>query len=228
MNAKLIQMKVKYLNEPWLVVKDKEAANTLIEPAKRRYLEPFMSRDLTLQQAADALGVKPNTMLYQVKRLLRLELLKVVRIEQRKGMASKVYRSSAPRFLVPFNVTAAATIEDLLFELEAKLLRTFVRNFVRVRTQQSEGWALGFEPADNSKLEVEFLPEEDSLRKREGWQLKADAPAVTNHYLTVNLGEGDAKWLQREFEKLVRATMAKEDLAENSYLVQLAMVPLEA
>lgn len=210
-----------------MIVREQEAAATLIEPAKRRYLEPFMQGEHTLQQAADALEVKPNTMLYQVKRLLRLGLLKVVRIEQRKGMASKVYRSSASRFIVPFSVTSAATIEDLLFDLELKLLRSFVRNFVRVRAQQSEGWALGFELADNNKIEVEFLPEDNALRQKKGWQLAADAPAVTNTYLTVRLGREEAKRLQRELESLARTTMAKEDLAERAYLVQLAMVPLE-
>ena len=144
-------------------------------------------------------------MLYEIKRLLKLNLLKVVRVEPRKGRASKVYRSSAPRFLVPFDVTSAATVEDLLFHLEAKVLRSFVKNFVRIRTQQSEGWVLGFALADTKKVEVEFLPENGSLRQKKGWQLAADAPAVTSSHLTVRLGKQDAKRLQRALEALARA-----------------------
>lgn len=63
LGVKLLQMEADYLNETWLVIRDQEVAHTLIEPAKQRYLEPFMRGELTLQRAADALGVKPNTTL---------------------------------------------------------------------------------------------------------------------------------------------------------------------
>lgn len=211
----------------WRTVGSGEAADTLADPAKRRYLEPFLRRAHTLQQAADALGVNASTMHYQVRRLLRLELIEVVRVQARRGMASKVYRASARRFFVPLDRTSAATIEELLFDLEVDTLRTLVARSVAVQAAGRGSWGLGFALADDGKLEIDLLPrgsDADAVARR---RLDARAPAFVNDYLTLRLSRADAKRLQRDLAALGERFRALEDAGGTPHLVHLALVPLE-
>lgn len=50
------------LNEDWLQITDPEAARVLVDPEERRFLVPFIRGELSLSQAAQAPGLKLNTM----------------------------------------------------------------------------------------------------------------------------------------------------------------------
>ena len=55
-----------------------------------------------------------NSLLYQIKRLLELGLLKITRVESRAGRAIKYYQAVAESFYIPYHLTPAETPEALL------------------------------------------------------------------------------------------------------------------
>lgn len=220
-------MKDEDSNERWATITSREAADTLTDPAKRRYLEPFIRRERTLTQAARDLGLAPTTLLYQVRRLQRLGLLRVVRREPRRGRASPVYRASAERFFVPFESTSAATIEELLFDFEVVTLKSIIRGFTRALSRRAERWGLGLGLAADGKLEFDVLPQHDK-----GWRSKArqatdDHPALLHDYLTVALTDADAKAVQRAMIALELDVRGRDAPEEGAYLLHLAIIPLD-
>lgn len=50
----------------WLIVDKAAPAKALGEPTIRRYLDPFIGRDLTVAQAAKELRMSGNSLLYWV------------------------------------------------------------------------------------------------------------------------------------------------------------------
>lgn len=220
-------MKADISKERWRVISDPAAAEVLTDPARRRYLEPFLRAEHTLQTAADTLGVAPSTLAYQIDKLRALGLLALVRTEPRAGMTSKVYRAAATRFFVPFDSTSAATIEELLFGIEVETLRTLVRRTVEVRPAGEVRWGLGIALGDNGKIHTDLLPEGSEAHEDEAQLLSDGAPAVVNNYLTVGLAPRQAKLLQRMLVRLSRQVLDGEDSGEQLHLLHLALVPLD-
>jgi hypothetical protein len=86
----------------------------LSDPESFRYFEPFIARDRTVKEAAEAVGCNLDTMLYRVRKFLNAGLLKVTRVEKRAGRPIKHYRSTSEAFFVPFEVTPYAELEERL------------------------------------------------------------------------------------------------------------------
>lgn len=126
MSAKLREMEGKTLD--WLSVDTQEAAKALTEGAGWRYLEPFLGREANVSAAAKASQMSPNSLLYHVKKFLRLGLLEVAREEKRAGKPIKYYKTKAAVLFVPFHLTSAETIEALLAPLEHEWHTKFLRS----------------------------------------------------------------------------------------------------
>lgn len=105
--------KTKSRSDP-LEVRDAAQAKLLLDPQARCVLGPFMTGECSVTDAANALGLKPNTLLKRVRVLERMGLLRVARVEERAGRAIKHYTSVAASFFVPFGITDQHTLEDLL------------------------------------------------------------------------------------------------------------------
>ncbi|EYB69757.1 hypothetical protein DEIPH_ctg002orf0086 [Deinococcus phoenicis] len=123
-------------HEP-VVVRSAAAAQLLLDPDARRVLKPFFGSGATVTQAARALGLKPNTLLRQVQRLVALGLLHVSGEERRAGRAIKHYRVTGEDFFVPFHVTDALTLEDLLMRAVEEPNRLIARSLARLCGAQS-------------------------------------------------------------------------------------------
>lgn len=218
--GKLIRMKEVLSNKQHLV-EDQRAADTLIDPLKRRYLEPFMDQTLTLQQAADKLGIPANSMLYQVKRLLSLGLLKVVRIEARSGRPSKLYRASAESFFVPFRNTSAETFEALLFSIETVSLRMMIKYQVQARQERVQEWGIKLTPAEKGGVRITLAP-------APGETVEAsfdDLPARIIS-LPVKLEPEQARVVRQKFEEFLELLGASESPEGKDFLFQLAYAPV--
>ena len=118
-----------------LAVESEAAAETLADPTSQRFLHPFLARDCTVSEAAEALGVSANSLLYRVNRLVEVGLLSVVREEPRAGRALKVYRSVADAFYVPFVLTKADTLETLLLQMDDYAQALFFKSAAKALTQ---------------------------------------------------------------------------------------------
>ena len=181
-----------------VVVSDPEAARVLTDLTELRFLIPFLMK-LTLSEAAQALGLKLNTMHYRVKRLMRLGLLKVVREEPRKGRAVKVYRATSANYFVPFETTSAEPLDMLFAQLRARMNALFNRNIARSYLEV-EGIGLRVR-AQGHNLGVEFDTLDGGYLARDTAAL--DLPAALTNERVMRLEFSRAKALQRELEALL-------------------------
>lgn len=180
---------------PTVTVTEALLTDVLLDPAQRRYLVPFFSRTLTVSEAAAELGVKGNSLLYQVKRLCRLGLLQIVRAEMRGGRTVKVYRATADRFFVPFAQTDAATLEELFYKTNTPRARCFARNLARAVLETPEatmGYLVGRH--EGGEVDAYFSPDGERVLSL----LEPSAPAAGRSWVTLSLTHEEAKALQRE------------------------------
>lgn len=178
-----------------LTVTETLLTGVLLDPEQRRYLEPFFGRALTVSDAAAGLGVKGNSLLYQVKRFCRLGLLLVVCTEKRGGRTVKIYRASADRFFVPFARTDAETLEELFYKTNAPRARRFARNLARVVLETPEatmGYLIGRH--EGGEVDAYFSPDGERVLSL----LEPSAPAAGRSWVTLTLTHEEAKALQRE------------------------------
>ncbi|MFB9994788.1 hypothetical protein ACFFLM_22800 [Deinococcus oregonensis] len=218
----------------WQRLDDPQAASVLADARSRRYLEPFIWRERRITEVARELGVTKNAMLYQVNKLLRLGLLEVTRTEARAGRAIRSYRSSSPRYFVPFTATTAESI--------AALYQSSLDNAHRsVLTLLTQAWsALAEDPrwfglytsGDEQGLHSHVLlpvrptGEEPASTGLLQWLLEDDVPALWDNTAPVQLSRENAKRLQRELHDLhLKYSGLKEDTGD-TFVLRLTLIPL--
>lgn len=140
------------------VVQDRNQAALLTDPVRVRFLYPFLGRESTVGEAAEALGTSTNSMLYRVRRMARAGLLHVVEERPRAGRAIKVYRSVHDGYRVPLeamrfddvrhrvDVQGRPLMEDVASAYSAALLATARHDRVVSRTRSGELWSTDLLP----------------------------------------------------------------------------------
>ena len=203
------------------VVRDPDAAELLMNPTTLRQIAPFLGRARTIGQAAEEAGELPNTVLKRVRRFRAAELLEVAATLPRRGRPMKLYRTTADLFFVPFEATAAESLEASLAERDAYWERLLRRNVVRARMEALGTWGTRVYRDDRGRLQVQtaVTPEADATT------LDADAPAVLSSWRdSVTLDFEDAKALQREMYELLLRYEQKQ--GAQRYIVRLALAPV--
>lgn len=115
-----------------LVVRDPEQARLLSDPRALTYFEPFLARTRSVSEAAEELDCPLDRLYYRVRRFLGAGLLRVVEERPRAGRAIKRYRSVADAFVVPFEVTPYAELEERLRTLQRQDEEFIVRTTARL------------------------------------------------------------------------------------------------
>ncbi|MCO1659879.1 hypothetical protein [Pseudonocardia humida] len=201
------------------------AAQALVRPAERRFLEPFVGRELAPAEAARELGVAVEQMAYRVRALAGKDLLTATRTQPRGGRAVTYYRAAAeiraPVLLLPeadtrslFEILDAAGRTAFLDALAAGADRSGLRDWL-VRLHRSPG----------GTVELDLVPDHP------GWSadaLLADAaPPVLFHWAPLRLSRDKAKDLQRDLsEVLSRYAAESEGPGAPDHLLGLFLTPL--
>jgi hypothetical protein len=177
------------------------AAQVLLDPERRRYLEPFLGRELTAAQAARELGLPVEQLAYRVRALTRQGLLTETGRQPRKGRAMTLYRAAdelqAPLALLPYSDVRG------FFELvDAGLRGLFLDGLGRLADRSGlRDWVVRFYRAGDGSTRLDLAPSGGS------WDpaaLLADrAPAVAFNWVPLALDDAAAKELQRELLALV-------------------------
>lgn len=122
------------------VVQDAEQARLLSDPRSLRYFEPFLARTRSVSEAAKEVGCALDTMYYRVRRFERAGLLQIVGERPRYGRPIKLYRSVAESFVVPFEATPFAELEERLRTQHRQDEDLIVRSMARLlRENRQEG-----------------------------------------------------------------------------------------
>ena len=113
----------------WETITTSAAADFLSNPRTAALIGPFIAKDNTIKRAAARLEISPLRMFRAVKKMEGLGLLRVAKIESRRGRPVKHYRASSDAYFVPYRVTGADSLEDFLMAQDEYLRRVFVRSF---------------------------------------------------------------------------------------------------
>lgn len=114
-----------------LVIADPKTAAFLIDTASSEHLAPFMMGEKSLAQAAEELGLSKSRMSYWVKKLLRLELIRVVRVEKQGKHHVSIYGSSADVFIIPLDMMTTDPNKDIFESVPFE--RTLKRSLVHFK-----------------------------------------------------------------------------------------------
>lgn len=166
---------------PWLTIDtsnlhrvlDPDQAAVIADPVRSVFLRPFLSRENTVTQAAGEVGCSPNAMLYRVRRMHAIDILRVVRTEPRAGRAVKVYRSAHDGYFVPNEVMryddlrhqvarhGRVLVNRLIDSYVAVLADTRAGGRVLARNDRGESWATDLLPEVNRQGQPAFFVDAD-------------------------------------------------------------------
>ncbi len=139
------------------------------DPIRSRFLRPFLGRERTVTEAATEVGCTPNTMLYRVRRMLDVGLLRVVASRSRPGRSIKLYRSSHDGYFVPneampyddlaHRVTqqGRGLIEQLFDAYTAVLFRSGHSGRALARVADGGVWSSDLPPSTNHRGQPAYL-----------------------------------------------------------------------
>jgi REP element-mobilizing transposase RayT len=115
------------------VITDPQQALFLTDAHLRQFITPFLGQSASVSQAANALRIKTNAMLYRVQQMLDLGLLEAAHLEKRPGRAIQHYKSVADSFFVPFTATPFENFETQIQHNEHLLHQEFARAYAANR-----------------------------------------------------------------------------------------------
>jgi DNA-binding Lrp family transcriptional regulator len=207
-------------------VNQHEVVRALVDPTIRQFLEPFLGCECTIKTAAEHLQISPNSVLYRVNRLLELGLVRITRIEPRRGRAIKHYQSVADAFVATFEHFDETSIKELYALHEAANLELFSEAMARV------GSRIGLMASDLmftlSRTSLGDIKAEINMA-RDGTLLdftRVELPAARGSWSFLRLDPHDAKTLQRELLELQRRYENKR--GTDRYMLRLGLVPKES
>lgn len=209
----------------WVTLDDPRAVQVLINFESSRYLQPFIGHECSAGEAARALDVRLDTMLYQIKRLMHLQLLRHSRTV-RRGRLVKLYRAVADGFVLPFSALPVASLFDLFEQQDAPNRRALGRGLVQTMSGGEGGWHLRvYWNAPERCVKWDAVPDSDPDWEQEDL-LTADEPAAWLTTQRLWLSPAQAKAVQRELAALYRRCAASTPEAgddKRAYILQLAM-----
>lgn len=215
------------------VVRDPEQARLLSDPRGLRYFEPFLARTRSVSQAADEVGCALDTMYYRVRTFVDAGLLEVVEERPRAGRPIKLYRSVADEFVIPFEVTPFAELEDRLRTLNRQHEDLIARTMARLlREGGMEGRRLyrGADGDVNAESAGEGMPRVDWDRPET--LVYPGRALAENLSVELDLSDDEARALLLELYRLllrgpgVKHAAAPPGGGREPYLVRFTLLPL--
>ncbi|MCA9838367.1 MAG: helix-turn-helix transcriptional regulator [Trueperaceae bacterium] len=219
-------MEQEQLNNDWVIIKNQEAADTLIDPKKYKYFVPFMVKPRSLTEAAASINVKTNLMHYHVRQLLALDLIKEIDERGGRGRKGMRYQASSSRFFIPLKYTSVSNMETVLYGLQEPMFRQIVRSRIRIAAQEHDDLGMAFELTPENHYNIFVSPQSDEERKLETNQKSDSYPALFSKYITLKLTHDDAKWLQREIIRLYEKLIDLDNDKGRDYVMGLSIAPM--
>ncbi|SMB96886.1 hypothetical protein SAMN00790413_06186 [Deinococcus hopiensis KR-140] len=179
-------------------MQDAESIQVLLNSEQRGALLPFVGQEMTVTRAARQSGSSANTTLARVKRWVRLGILRTVGEEHHPRGVSKVYRSSADAYWVPYRFTSAESLTELARAVYLPLLDRMLREYAGVGARLGGDWGLLFQRRGGT---WNILPTQAAECRCS--PLDEPLPAALLELETLVLTSGQAKALQRGLMQLL-------------------------
>lgn len=197
------------------------AARLLLRPEERRFLEPFVGRELSATQAAREIGVTVEKMAYRVRALLAKDLLEVTREIARKGRPITMYRA-AQELRAPLKLLPEADVLNLFGLVDEGTRATFLTSLAKQANRAGLGsWVVRCYRARDNQVHLDMTPASDEWNPTS--LLSEGAPAIAFNWVPIALSDQQAKALQRELLTLLARQPVST--AEPTHLLGLFLTP---
>ncbi|MFT4166376.1 MAG: helix-turn-helix domain-containing protein [Microlunatus sp.] len=202
-------------------VTDPAQARIVADPVRSRFLHPFLGRERTVSEAAAELGCRTDVMLYRVRRMLAIDLLRITATRRRTGRPIKIYRSSHDGYFVPneamhyddlrhrVSTQGAQLAEELIDAYTAVLFRGGNQGRVLARNHLDEVWSTDLAPATNGRGEPVLMTD---IRV----YLTADEAAQIRQVLTQAINSG----------RRMSSPRAGTERPTSRYLLNCSLLPI--
>jgi DNA-binding transcriptional regulator GbsR (MarR family) len=175
-----------------LEVTDPEVGLFLVSRVRARYLFPFIHQDYSVSEAATVLNTSLANLRYWVKKMEDLGLIRVTRLEKRKGSPVKYYRSVAHKFTFSLEQLPATELDEILFnETELPTYQRAAKALAATGRKNVKEWLLQLYMSDQTTTQV-ILPKHGSL----------EAAEIANIWWLYRLTPEQAKTLRAELTEL--------------------------
>lgn len=207
-------------------VDDPRAARILADPEATFWLEPFLGRVRSASEAARELGRPLDAVRYRLRRMADAGLVEVVGERRRSGRPVKLWRSVADGFVVPFEATPYADLEERIRRATAANADRFARS---AATALREGGveARRIYRGPDGAVHDEAAIDEAALHAA------SDADPVESLTFRARLPRSVARAVLNEMIALARRTEAADaepgpdaDGPVREYVVQLQIAPV--
>ncbi len=98
--------------KPVQVLRDPEGFKLLADGTRRKILHLLRAKEMTVGQLAAELGITPQALYHHIKKLLKGEMVEVVREERVGHLIESYYRATAEDFLLMSGKLRSQTLRD--------------------------------------------------------------------------------------------------------------------
>ncbi|MFW8627059.1 hypothetical protein [Deinococcus sp. ME38] len=206
----------------WTRLEDPHAARLALNPAYTDLLRLLMTREWTAAPLAAAAGQALNAAHHRLGRLLEAGLVRITRMEARRGRPLRHYRAVSDALLIPYHLTPLGSLEDLISLHEDTFSGRFRQAVVQagvplVRREEDIAVRL-YRQAGGVVMDVTPTAEHFDMDDL----LRPEAPALTVDWGVLHLTREDAKALQRDLRDLLARYAARVGPHPHLYRVNLA------
>ncbi|WP_407538750.1 winged helix-turn-helix domain-containing protein [Deinococcus radiomollis] len=187
-------------------------ARLLLDHTYGRVLGAVMAGEASASEVAARAELPLGRAHHRLTRLLEAGLIWVGGEQKRGGRAVKLYRAAAS-YTVPFELTEAATVEELMAQLYRPYLAALIHHQAVTLNEQRRDTRLRLDA--QAQLQYDFGPS----------QLPEELRTVFGTMGAVHLGSEDAQHLRRELTRLRAWVSSRHDEQGESYLLGLMITP---
>ncbi len=206
-----------------MAVTSTAAARILLRPEERRFLEPFLGRELSAGQAARELGLPVEQLAYRVHALTAKGLLEPTRTVPRKGRAVTLYQAPG-RIQASLDLLPYEDVRGFFHLVDSGLRDLFLASLARLADRAGlRDWVVRLYRDDDGGIRLDLAPAGGA------WDpavlLSDTAPAVVFNWVPLALDHQQAKRLQREMVDLI--ARYQRQATGPTHLMGLFLTPAE-
>jgi len=98
--------------KPFMVIKEPEAFELLADETRRKILYLLRVKEMTVSQIAEELGVTSQAIYFHIRKLLKGNMIEVVKEERLGHLIESYYRATAEDFLLSHGKVSSQTLHD--------------------------------------------------------------------------------------------------------------------
>jgi DNA-binding transcriptional ArsR family regulator len=144
-----------------VVVTDPAQAQALLDTLNQDMLAELLEGEQPASVLAARLDVAMNTLHYRLRKLERLGLVRVARVQTRAGRAVRWYAPTARLWDIPFDLTPAATVREFVAQTTSVWLERTLGN-IAARIQEGLSVSFGKWDVQRARLEYNLAPADEA------------------------------------------------------------------